>query len=423
MTDRTPVRALIESIFDAALAAVEPSRVVASALTTMVLPEPGGKVVVVAIGKAAEAMASGAVEALGSRIDTGFVVTKDGHLSGALDDRFVTAEASHPVPDQRGVEATRRVVEAVRQLTDRDLLIALISGGGSALFEAPRPPLELADIAAVTQQLLQAGAPIQDLNAVRIPLSMVKGGGLRREAAPARVVTLLLSDVLGNDPHFIASGPTVPGGGDASRALALLRRYGVESSVPRQVLDVLNAGNAAEDVDTSSDVLEIVGDNAIAVEAARVAAETRGFRVDVVWNGVEGEAAELGRQWVDQIAASDADVLLGGGEATVTVRGEGCGGRNTEFALAAAIELASRDLTESTVASLATDGQDALTGAAGAIVNASVVGNARARGLDAAAALASNDSASLLGQTGNLVITGPTGTNVNDLYIAVRSRD
>lgn len=421
MPKTTPSRALIEEMFDAALAAVEPSRVVAEELRRLDLRAPEGRIVVVAIGKAAESMARGSVEALGSAIDSGFVVTKDDHSAGALDSRFAVAEAAHPVPDQRGVDATRRVIAAVENLTEDDLLIALISGGGSALFEAPRPPLDLADIARVTQLLLQAGAPIQDLNAVRIPLSLVKGGGLRRSAGRARVVTLLLSDVLGNDPHFIASGPTVPGGNDPAKALELLEAYGVADKAPPQVLAVLRAGTDDAGIDTSADLLRVVGDNGIAVEAARVAAANRGCKVDVVWQAMEGEAAELGRQWVALAAAAEADVLLGGGEGTVTVRGDGTGGRNTEFALAAALELEQRRLEEWTLASLATDGQDALTGAAGAIVDAGVAPAARTLGLDPAACLAANDSATLLEKTGNLLITGPTGTNVNDLYFAVRS--
>lgn len=168
--------------------------------------------------------------------------------------------------------------------------------------------------------------------------------------------------------------------------------------------------------------MEIVGDNAMAVEAARRTADGEGLRTEVLWSAAEGEASVLGRDWVEAALRSDADVLLGGGEVTVTVRGEGSGGRNTEFALASAIEIANRKAGEWTMASLATDGQDALTGAAGAIVDASVVERARELGLDPVAALRQNDSATLLSQTGSLVYTGPTGTNVNDLYFAVRSR-
>ena len=424
MTGSAESRALIDAMFSAALAAVEPSRVVADALRTMEtdLDLVQGAVTVVSIGKAAEAMARGAVDALGDQIASGFVLTKDDHATGQLDDRFSVFEAAHPVPDQRGVDATLRIVEAVRQLTADNVLIALISGGGSALFEAPRPPLGLSDIAEVTRLMLQAGAPIQDLNAVRIPLSLVKGGGLRRETGAGTVITLLLSDVLSNDPHLIASGPTVPVQRDAAAALDLLRRYGVDGQAPPPVLDVLTSSNHDDSPNTEWDVLQIVGDNSTAVDASRVAAERQGRHVSVIWKAVEGEAEELGRDWIAAIAAMpEADVLLGGGEATVTVLGDGNGGRNTEFALAAAKELARLGLENWVVASLATDGQDALTGAAGAVVDASVVDRATSLGLDPAQALAENDSATLLDRTGNLVRTGPTGTNVNDIYFAIRA--
>lgn len=416
-------RTLIEAMFAAALRAVDPSRVVADALRTLDVGDGSGKVIVVAIGKAGEAMARGAVAALGDRIDAGFVVTKDGHSTGVLDKRFQVFEAAHPVPDQRGVDATRTVVDAVRQLDRQDVVVALISGGGSALFEAPRPPLQLGEIAQVTKLLLRAGAPIQDLNAVRIPLSLIKGGGLRRAAGDSRMLTLLLSDVLGNDPHFIASGPTVLGENDPQRALALLRHYSVIDDVPRSVLDVLATLVDSDGSGFDRDVLRVVGDNASAVEAARAFADRQGRRVRVVWQAIEGEASTLGRAWVNEIAHADADVLIGGGEATVTVRGNGIGGRNTEFALAAAGELATLRIDDWTVASLATDGQDALTGAAGAMVDSLTISRAEMMGIDPRQALADNDSATLLERTGDLVITGPTGTNVNDLYFAVRQVD
>ncbi len=424
MPEQGPARSLIEAMFQAALDAAEPARVVEAAI---VEPETGlseetSRVIVVAIGKAAERMALGAAQALGERLDSGYVVTKDGHLGGLLDERFQTWEAAHPVPDLRGVRATTAVLEAVRDLGTNDVVLALISGGGSALFEAPRPSLTLDDIAAVTRELLRAGAPIQDINAVRIPLSQVKGGGLRRQIRAGRVVTLILSDVLSNDPQFIASGPTVPGDATAGRALELLQRYGVVEAVPAAVVDFLSHSACDDPVDTSADVVRIVADNASAVEAAFAFAADRGLRARVVWNQVEGEARDLGAAWVELLSEEkDADVLIGGGEATVTVRGDGNGGRNTEFALAAAIELDRRSIDDWTVASLATDGQDALTGAAGAIVDAAAIQRARSLGLDIEKALETNDSATLLSEVGALVTPGPTGTNVNDLYFAVRN--
>ena len=418
-------RQLIESMFAAALDAVEPARVVQETLQSIESPlvDPGGRIAVVAIGKAAERMAIGARDALGDAIAAGYVVTKDAHTSGVLDERFSIWEAAHPVPDERGVEATKATVEAVRQLNWRDTVLALISGGGSALFEAPRSPLELDDIAEVTRQLLLAGAPIQDLNAVRIPLSLVKGGGLRRQINAGRVITLILSDVLSNDPSFIASGPTIDVPHSSEMAMQLLVHYGVASTVPPVVIDALQAVESSSFIDSSNDLVMIVGDNRRAATAALAHATSLRRIGSEVWRQQEGEARQLGREWVHRLRdESSFDLLVGGGEATVTVRGKGQGGRNTEFALAAAHELDRLGIEDWTVASLATDGQDALTGAAGAIVDGHLVTRAREMGLDPEAALADNDSSTLLDALGALVVTGPTGTNVNDLYFAVRRR-
>jgi glycerate 2-kinase len=224
----------------------------------------------------------------------------------------------------------------------------------------------------------------------------------------------------------IASGPTVPGRDDPRLALETLDRYGLRDRVPAPVLAALQDSRRLGAVPhAASDVLRVVGDNEVALAAAARAVQDLGLRSRIVWRAVEGEAAELGREWVETLAApSDgADVLLGGGEATVTVRGGGRGGRNTEFALAAALELERRGLARWAVASLATDGQDALTGAAGAIADAGIGRRARAAGVDPAAALAHNDSLAVFEAAGGLVVTGPTGTNVNDLYLAVRVGD
>jgi glycerate 2-kinase len=302
-------------------------------------------------------------------------------------------------------------------------VLALISGGGSALLEAPRPPVTLDDLARTTDLLLRAGAPIQDLNAVRIPLSLVKGGGLRRAAGQATMVTLILSDVLGNDMRIIASGPTVRGNPSGQAALALLDRYRVRDHVPPTILNALaSISDMSATWEYLDDVVEIVADNETALGALREHASAEGRRVEIIWTRIGGETADLGRQWVEVCAACKpgVDVLLGGGEATVTVRGDGIGGRNTEFALAAALELERRGLHEWTVASLATDGQDGPTNVAGAIADARTCARSREAGVDPQAALANNDSLRVFEAAGGVVAPGPTGTNVNDLYIAVR---
>ncbi len=428
------VRRSIETWYRAALAAVEPGAAVrrhverdgaALVVGGGRVPVPG-RLVVVGVGKAAVGMALGLEAVLGEIVSDGLIITKDGHAEGEQPERIRVAEAAHPIPDERGVRATREVLDLVTGLGADDVVVALISGGGSALLEAPRSPVTLTDLATVTDLLLRAGAPIDDLNAVRTPLSQVKGGGLRQAAGPATVVTLVLSDVLGNDPRVIASGPTIPGNENPERALEILARYGITDRVPSPIIDVLTASCGQEREPApggETDVLVVVGDNQAAIEAAADAAEADGRRVRVVWNERQGEASDLGRAWVETAdrAGQDVDVLLGGGEATVTVRGSGIGGRNTEFALAAAMALDGRGDEQWVVASLATDGQDGPTGVAGAIADSGTADRARAKGVDPVTALWENDSKRVFEAAGGLVIPGPTGTNVNDLYLAVRT--
>ena len=422
----------IESWYRAALAAADPAAAVERALRRdgrdLLLGEARvpvrGRLHLVGVGKAALGMARGAECACGDLIDAGFLITKDGHADGAAPSGIVVREAAHPIPDERGVAATRELLAILDGLGADDVVLALISGGGSALLEAPRPPVTLADLAAVTDLLLRAGAPIGDLNAVRAPLSLIKGGGLRRAAAPARVLTLILSDVLGNDPAVIASGPTVPSAATAAGALRVLDRYGLRNRVPAPVRRLLEQAPAATALvaDDRPDPVLVVADNATAIAAARAAVAADGLRVEIAWTAATGEAADLGQAWVAACTAAPpgTDVLLGGGEATVTVRGPGVGGRNTEFALAAALALGERGILDWTIASLATDGQDGPTGVAGAIADAGTAGRARAAGVDPERALRENDSLRVFDAAGGVVAPGPTGTNVNDLYVAVR---
>lgn len=421
----------IEAWYGAAVAAVEPERAVqrsvqqdgAALIVDGRRVEVAGRLLVVAVGKAAMAMARGFAAVAGDLIDQGIVLTKDGHAGGPAPARFQVFEASHPIPDARGVRATRAILDLVADLDVSDVMVALISGGGSALLEAPCPPVTLDDLARTTDYLLRAGAPIEDLNAVRRSLSLVKAGGLLRAAAPASVVTIILSDVLGNDPRVIASGATVAGRPDAGVALSMLDRYRVRARVPDSVIAVL-ASVPEEPVAGLANVggVVIIADNAAAVAAAATAAKEDGFRIDVAADAATGEASDLGREWVErcEVASARHDVLLGGGEATVTVRGDGVGGRNTEFALAAAIALDEAEMSDWVVASLATDGEDGPTMVAGAIADPGTVARATAVGVDALAALANNDSLGVFEAAGGIVRPGPTGTNVNDLYFAVR---
>jgi glycerate 2-kinase len=428
--DLERARSVIERLFQAALAASDPVTAVREALVWngqdlivegQRIAAPEG-IHLVAVGKAAAAMTDGALAALGGAVVSGVVITKDGHVDRELPERIQVFEASHPIPDQRGVDATQVMLQSLRSLPPGVAVLALISGGGSALLEAPRDGLTLDDFQQTTAALLRAGAPIDALNAVRSPLSQVKAGGLRQAAPGHAWATLILSDVLGNDPRVIASGPTVPGRNDPALALETITRFGVETQVPAAVMETLQAMTLQPQPADDRDLLVIVGENARAVSAAAERARDEGLRPEIVWRAREGEARELGREFVRlaMLAPGEVDLLLGGGEATVTVTGDGVGGRNTEFALAAALALEELDETGWVIASLATDGQDALTGLAGAIADGGTCQRAREAGVDPLVALAESDSKRVFDAAGGAVETGPTGTNVNDLYFALR---
>jgi glycerate 2-kinase len=427
-------RARVRQLFFAALEAVEPARAVREGLawheTCLVVKGAGlpalKGVHVVAVGKAAVAMTRGALEALNGNIVSGDVITKVGHAKVPLSPSLRVHEAGHPIPDERGVTATNLAISALNRLDEAVVVLALVSGGGSALLESPRAGVTLKDLAQTTDLLLRAGAPIEALNAVRTPLSRVKAGGLRAAAPRNTWATLILSDVLGNDPRVIASGPTVPGGRDPDQALEVIERFGVLQQIPVSVRAALDARpDEPEPVRTQEDVLLVIGDNATAVRAAADKAGVLGLECRIVWQATQGEAADLAREFVSLVAdvPESIDVVLGGGEATVTVHGDGRGGRNTEFSLAAALELEHRGLSDWVIASLGTDGQDAVTGLAGAIADGGTSQRARQAGVDPVQALARNDSLSVFEVSGGSVETGPTGTNVNDVYIAVRARN
>jgi glycerate-2-kinase len=418
--------------FAAALEVVDPRDAVRSALQLHdhalivngepVPLSPGNSVIVLAVGKAACGLARGAHDVLGARIDRGLILTKYGHVQDPVEG-FEVFEANHPTPDQAGLDATARILTIVEGLTADDLVIALISGGGSSLLELPREGIGLGDMQEVTRLLMHAGAGINDLNTVRKVLSEVKGGGLRARIGPAQCVTLLLSDVLGNDPSVIASGPTVPSATGPSEAREVVRRFGVEDQLPGRVIDVLESLEQEQlEVDTSHDVIAVIADNAMLVDEVASAARCEGLRVHVDDAPYDGDAAQLGRGMVSTLVeiSPDIEVYVRGGEATVAVTGDGVGGRNTEMALAAALALDGSD--EWVIASLASDGDDGNSGAAGAIADGGTVGRARAAGVDPVDALRRNDSATVIRATGGLVETGPTGTNVNDVYLAVRIR-
>jgi len=424
------LREVARAVFDAALASGDVSPLVRRALAG-VRPPGAGRVRVVGAGKASGTMAAAAEAALGDAIVDGFVVVKDGYRAATRRIRIV--EAGHPVPDARGEAAAREIRAIADAAGADDLLLVLVSGGGSALTPAPAPPITLADKQAMTRLLLSAGANINQLNAVRKHCSLLKGGQLARAAAPARVHALLLSDVIGDPLDVIASGPTAPDASTFAEAVAILERFDLLERAPAAIVDRLRRGARGEVPETPKPddpifgrvTNTVIGNNALVVDAAAARARALGYAPHVLTRSLEGEARQVAGRLVAlarEIQAGRGPVappacVIAGGETTVTVRGSGRGGRCQEFALAAALALDRVD----GIAALAagTDGTDGPTDAAGALVDGGSAGRARAGGLDPSARLDDNDSNPVLSATGDLVVTGPTNTNLLDLYLLV----
>ncbi len=414
-------RELLVGVHTAALKAVHAGTAVERALAAI---DPPRVCTVLGAGKAACAMARSAAQVLGSGVVGSLVVTKDEHSFPIP--RLEVIEASHPIPDARSVDAAERALQLARGLGDADVLLALISGGASALWCAPAPGVTLKEKRDITQQLLAAGAEISEINAVRKHLSRIKGGGLLEAALPARVLTLAVSDVAGDRPDHIGSGPTVPDPTSFADALAVLRDRGVEESVPEAVRRHLERGAAGECAETlkpgavPDDRFEfrVVAALEDALEAARVEADSRGQRTRLLGAILYGEARELARSLAARARSlrnEGGGLLIAGGEPTVRVRGAGRGGRCQELALAFALELGgARGIT---ALFAGTDGSDGPTAAAGAFADPGTLERAAARGLDARAHLEGNDSHSLLSASGDLYVTGPTQTNVSDLAL------
>jgi glycerate 2-kinase len=384
------------------------------------------RVIVLGAGKAGASMARALEAILGDRISEGFVVVKDAHRLPS--ERIELAEAGHPVPDARGLAASARLLALAETATADDLVIVLISGGGSALTPAPAPPVTLEDKQAVTQLLLAAGATIGELNTVRKHLSRFKGGRLAREAWPATVLMLALSDVIGDPLDVIASGPTVPDPTRFADALSVLEHRGIVARTPTSVLDRLRAGARGDIPETPKPgdrAFErvsnlVVGNNALVADAARVAAEALGYRATLLTLGLEGEARHVARDLLIRARGlPSGSCLIAAGETTVAVRGAGRGGRCQEFALAAALDISAGEGLA--VLAAGTDGTDGPTDAAGALVDAGTVVRGCAAGRDPERALADNNANDFLAASGDLIVTGPTNTNLLDLYLVLRS--
>jgi hydroxypyruvate reductase len=386
---------------------------------------------VVGCGKAAARMALAVQALLGERLVGGVIVVKHGHQLPI--ERIKVIEAGHPIPDEAGLGGARQVMDLARRCGKNDLLFFLVSGGGSALLPYPAAGLSLEDKRRTTEVLLRSGAKIQEVNAVRKHISQIKGGRLARLAAPATLVTLVLSDVINDSLEAIASGPTVPDRSTYGDCLRIIKHYDVERLIPPVVVDFLERGangQIAETPKPSDTVFRdtqniIVGGNRLALAAAQHRAEALGYHTLVLSDELEGESRIVAKSHSDLVkeflrtksAARRPSCLLSGGETTVTVRGDGLGGRNQEFSLAAAIEIAGIDGV--VILSGGTDGADGPTDAAGGIVDGSTINRGRAKNLDAAVFLAKNDSYHFLQATEDLLVTGPTLTNVMDLQITL----
>ncbi len=409
--DNTAARTLLRSLFDTAVAAADPMIRVPAHLP----PRPKGRTVVVGAGKASAAMAA-AVEAVWPGPLDGLIVTRDGHAAPTRTIEVV--EASHPVPDARGSAAARRILHKVQGLNGDDLVLCLISGGGSALLALPAEGLTLDDKREVTAALLRSGAAIGEMNTVRKHLSGIKGGRLAAAAAPARLLTLLISDVPGDDPAVIASGPTVADPSTFADARAVLARYGIRE--PAVVMAHL-AGMAEEtpkpgDPRLARSEAVIIASPAMSLDAAAAQARAKGIEVEILGDALEGEAREMGaahgRLALDRARAGRPCLILSGGESTVTVRGRGRGGRNAEYLLGLTIAIDGAAGIHALAAD--TDGIDGSEDNAGAFTFPDTMARARARGVDASAHLENNDAYGFFSTLGDLLVTGPTRTNVND---------
>ena len=406
---------LLKAMFQAAVDAAAPSLCVPAHLPR----RPKGRTIVIGAGKASGAMAR-AVEDHWEGPLEGLVVTRYGHKLPTT--RIEVVEARHPVPDAAGREAAARILKLVQGLTPDDLVLCLISGGGSALLALPAEGLTLEDKQAVNKALLKSGATIGEMNAVRKHLSSIKGGRLAVAAAPARVVALMISDVPGDDPSVIASGPTVADPTSSEDALAIIDKYGIP--VPPGIIERLRtkAGETPKPGDVRLAKVEniMIATPQMSLEAAAAVARAAGVTPVILGNAIEGEARDVGlvhagiaRQCADYAQpAAPPCVLLSGGETTVTLTGKGKGGRNTEFLLALGLALDGDPRVFALAAD--TDGVDGSEDNAGALLYPDTLARAAAKGVTAKALLADNDPWTFFNAIGDLLVTGPTLTNVND---------
>jgi len=387
------------------------------------------RILVVGAGKAAFPMAKAVEEILGDRISEGIVIVKHGY--GGNLTRIKVKEASHPIPDEAGVKATYRIISLLQSAGEKDLVICLISGGGSALLLAPVEGISLKEKQKVTQVLLNCGASIQEINTIRKHLSLVKGGKLAKLAYPAHLQSLILSDVVGDRLDTIASGPAVPDETTFEDCLRIIKKYEIQSHLPEAVIAHIKKGREGKVEETPKPEEHIftkvknliVGSNILALKAAQQEAKKLGYNCLILSSSIQGEAREVAKVHAaicEEICLSGNPVpppacIISGGETTVVIRGKGKGGRNQEFALAACMEI--KGLQQVLILSAGSDGTDGPTDAAGAFVDGSTWRRAKERGLNPEEFLDNNDSYHFFQKLGDLFITGPTNTNVMDLRI------
>lgn len=433
------LRADAQAIFAAGVAAVDPVTAVRRAVVrhgdTLSIAGQSyalnqyAHIYVVGAGKAGATMAQGLESILGERLSAGAVTVKYNHLAALQ--RVTLREAGHPIPDTAGVEGAAAIQQLAQQAGVDDLVFCVLSGGGSALLPAPVPGISLQEKQQMTQILLECGASIDEINALRKHCSTLKGGQLARLVAPATLVTLVLSDVVGDRLDAIASGPTVPDPSTYQDCLDIAVRYGILDRLPVQVRRHLQRGQQGRLPDTpkASDGFfqhgqtVVIANNRLALQSARQAAQARGYTTMILSSSIEGEARHIARMHAaiaQEIRQAQHPVappacILSGGETTVTIRGSGKGGRNQEFALAAALAL--DGLEDVVLLSGGTDGTDGPTDAAGALVDGTTVRRAQALGLLPSAALQHNDAYPFFQALGELLHTGPTGTNVMDMHL------
>ncbi len=429
----------MQRILAAALQAVDPALAIRKHLArsgdSLITPNRSydllafHSIYVIGAGKAGARMAHAVSDLLGDCLTCGVVIVKEGYEGTAPLAGIEIMPAGHPYPDERGLHATRRICSLVENATENDLALCLLSGGGSALLTHPAPGISLDDLVHLTGALLSSGASIHEINTLRKHLDLVKGGNLARRVAPARLLTLILSDVVGNPVESIASGPTAPDPSTYTDALAVLRKYSLEDEVPANIREYLQRGLQGEIPETPKPgnlVFErvenlIVGSNIQAAQAALVQAQREGYNTLLLTTYLQGEARQAGQFLASiarQIATSGQPLsrpacIIAGGETTVTVKGDGSGGRNQEMALGAVEALAG--IPAATLVCLATDGGDGPTDAAGAVATGETLSRAHKRGMDPEEYLRRNDAYHFFTPLGDLLLTGPTMTNVNDL--------